>query len=527
MTRNHLALALTALFLVACNGRRERSSSSGTALAPGVAPSSSSTPSGPTSAVSASVGTGALPAPAVGPLALTSITPPSGDLALETPVTLVGDGFVAGVRVFLGGREASSVVVLDSQTLTCRSPALPSGVHDVVVQRDADAVILPLAFQAVLAGTPDVRMGVGGTRYTPAVVPEEGLVLQFLEPTGGSRLLVMRRGPTRDEYALLRVAADGQVLQRVSLAQPGYGSTAVFDNQGRVVTAILESRNVARLRRFLDDGSVDPAYGASLITFPGVGLSSTLYLRGVVDAQGRLHLAARQDAGTTSRMMVARFTATGALDPTFGAGGVYVHATGAADRVVFPSVTLDAQGRVMLASLYQTNAGLARTGIVRLRLDGTADPTFGQGGEVLLPAIDLVTLADGLQGRTLLLVRQSADVISVRRLTAAGAPDATFGAGGETLLAGFGADLALDPRSGAIAVSGLSQGLEAAWILDPAGPLRSAHLRPRVGPATFLPWPRGLQFDVWGRVVVASTLGPPRASNLVTTYEGSVQWWIR
>lgn len=64
---------------------------------------------------------------------LTSIAPTSGDDAGGTSVTLTGTQFRSGARVFFGLREATSVSVVSSTSITCVTPANSAGVYDVTV----------------------------------------------------------------------------------------------------------------------------------------------------------------------------------------------------------------------------------------------------------------------------------------------------------------------------------------------------------------------------------------------------------
>ena len=68
------------------------------------------------------------PAPTV-----SSITPTSGPTTGATPVTIMGTGFLAGATVSLGTTAATSVVVMNSTTITANTPAHAAGAVNVVV----------------------------------------------------------------------------------------------------------------------------------------------------------------------------------------------------------------------------------------------------------------------------------------------------------------------------------------------------------------------------------------------------------
>ncbi|MET8006308.1 IPT/TIG domain-containing protein [Nonomuraea glycinis] len=78
---------------------------------------------------------GCFPAPTV-----TSIVPATGPAAGNTLVTITGTGFSVGTTVTVGGDAATSVVVENETTLTCRTPAGEAGAENVVVTNDSAAV---------------------------------------------------------------------------------------------------------------------------------------------------------------------------------------------------------------------------------------------------------------------------------------------------------------------------------------------------------------------------------------------------
>jgi uncharacterized delta-60 repeat protein len=107
------------------------------------------------------------------------------------------------------------------------------------------------------------------------------------------------------------------------------------------------------------------------------------------DAQDRIYAAGFATQNGDSRMAVARYTTAGALDTSFGTGGiatVNVQEAGIAETV--RGVVLQADGKIILAG---TAEGIERTEEVpvatniniaaaRLNADGTADPSFGEAG---------------------------------------------------------------------------------------------------------------------------------------------------
>lgn len=71
------------------------------------------------------------PAPTIG-----SVSPASSPVAGGTPITISGTAFRSGVTVSIGGVAATQVVVVDSTTITCMTPALTLGTKSLVVTND-------------------------------------------------------------------------------------------------------------------------------------------------------------------------------------------------------------------------------------------------------------------------------------------------------------------------------------------------------------------------------------------------------
>lgn len=70
----------------------------------------------------------------VNPPTITNVNPATGSILGNTPVTVTGTNFVTGqTQVNFGGSAASSVVVQNSTTLTCNTPARPEGFANVQV----------------------------------------------------------------------------------------------------------------------------------------------------------------------------------------------------------------------------------------------------------------------------------------------------------------------------------------------------------------------------------------------------------
>lgn len=165
------------------------------------------------------------------------------------------------------------------------------------------------------------------------------------------------------------------------------------------------------------------------------GVSGFAVAHSVRSAAGFLTLGATVTAKGTQPTIV-RTTATGALDGTFGSGGVVrlpaMYASLGASRIA-PGPA----GTVVVALLVESNGTTAaKVRLSRLRANGTLDPTFGTGGTVTIPLASTQTRAvNGLSvmgdGRAVLALSGyaatgDASFLVVMRRRTNGAPDTTF-----------------------------------------------------------------------------------------------------
>ncbi|HTR53728.1 MAG TPA: hypothetical protein VMJ10_23705 [Kofleriaceae bacterium] len=124
--------------------------------------------------------------------------------------------------------------------------------------------------------------------------------------------------------------------------------------------------------RYTPDGHIDPSFGGGLVIAQLPNSTATTYAYGAALAPDGSVLVAGT-AGAQSELAIVRFTAAGALDATFGTGGVAL--AGAANGYA-TGVEVLADGRVLAAG----GAMPATVEIARLTSGGVLDPTFGTAG---------------------------------------------------------------------------------------------------------------------------------------------------
>ena len=158
----------------------------------------------------------------------------------------------------------------------------------------------------------------------------------------------------------------------------------VIDQEGRIVAggvARLGGRDVFALARYLPDGSLDGTFGSRGIALDPAG-SAYAQLGDIELGPDGTYLGTGQavDIGDRPRMVLARFTATGALDDTFGSGGI----TFAPPAYGYGLALGVAHDRPVAAGVAGTSddATTYRFGVFRTLADGSPDASFDADGYV-------------------------------------------------------------------------------------------------------------------------------------------------
>ena len=197
--------------------------------------------------------------------------------------------------------------------------------------------------------------------------------------------------------------------------------------------------------RLTPGGAPDPAFGSGgKVTIDFAGGDDTAYA--VAPAPDGTIIVAGQTSGGAggSQFAIARLTAGGSLDPSFGTGGeTTVDFGGTKDGATAALVT--STGQIVLTGFTDPGGAGDDFAATRLNADGSLDATFGNAGKttvdfggndsgeagVLTPAGQILISGD--------TSASGGGDFAAARLTAAGALDTSFGTGGKAVV-DFGGD---------------------------------------------------------------------------------------
>lgn len=201
-----------------------------------------------------------------------------------------------------------------------------------------------------------------------------------------------------------------------------------------------------------DAAALDPSFGqdgVARLALPESATASAV----AVQPDGRLVVAGNVgDNATATRFLVARFTADGMVDPTFGDGGVVQLSFLPHPWSSARAVAVQADGRIVVAGAAGNFSEWTgkRVAVARLMPDGTPDPSFGMDGRVVSQ------ISGGAGGvslgpdRKIVVAGQAileppglwpiASAALVMRLLPDGRPDPGFGLAGVSLIQVPGGD---------------------------------------------------------------------------------------
>jgi uncharacterized delta-60 repeat protein len=211
-------------------------------------------------------------------------------------------------------------------------------------------------------------------------------------------------------------------------------------------------------RCLMSAGALDPTFGAGGIVTTSLSQKTNDYgHRVAVQPDGKILVVGEVNNGG-SEYGLARYTANGSLDTSFGKGGsVVLGPSGAHVSNTFGffawDVALQPDGKIDVASYYNW-------AVLQFNANGSLDTTFGNKGQVNIPMSGFPPAgsysenrlaiqppaAGSTEGKIVVVgvVNLSAGLVGLARLNPGGSLDSTFGSGGTV-------ETTIDPGSGYMA----------------------------------------------------------------------------
>jgi uncharacterized delta-60 repeat protein len=208
----------------------------------------------------------------------------------------------------------------------------------------------------------------------------------------------------------------------------GYRSDLVLQPDGKIVVVSNTFPGNFWLARYNSDGSLDGTFGMS----GKVAIDFNLTRAVALQPDGKLVVAG---SSSGNQPVLCRYNSDGSLDSSFGAGGRM--ATGFTGQ----ALALQSDGRIAVAGFVSITPSYADFALARYTADGSLDMTFGTGGQVITafyPNYDYwsgAAYAVALQsdGKIVAAGGDLVDESGLRlaRYNSDGSLDTTFGIGGK------------------------------------------------------------------------------------------------
>ncbi|HEX7273417.1 MAG TPA: choice-of-anchor Q domain-containing protein [Casimicrobiaceae bacterium] len=299
---------------------------------------------------------------------------------------------------------------------------------------------VPFVAKFTAAGTPDASFGTNGVTVLNSL-PLFAAISGFAVDASGRGVIAGNTVPIPNQGVHTFVAR---------LTSAG-ALDATFGSGGVATFSISPVNDQGRSVAIQPDGKI--VVGGRTRPTPGV-LSSDLFL-------------------------VLRVDGTGALDPTFGTNGVATtRIAGTPGANIGRKLALQPDGKIVLVGnlLNLDGTAFAGCGIARFNGDGSIDAGFGNGGQVFEPRLDQGCFGVSLQpdGKTVIVGDASNADVSIAgflRLLLDGSPDPTFGNNGGVGISSYGvpAPVAVTPSGDlltTLAVQDPSDGVIKSYVVE-------------------------------------------------------------
>jgi len=166
-----------------------------------------------------------------------------------------------------------------------------------------------------------------------------------------------------------------------------WGYATAVQPDGRILAAgVTNSRGTYdfALARYLPDGMLDPSFGEGGVTITDFGKSWDWAYAIALQPSGQIIAAGVSDRSGSRDFALARYTADGQLDPTFGNNGLVLTPIRPLSTDIIHGLAVQPDGSILAAGVtYDDTVSLRPHGdfmLVRYTPQGELDPAFGVGG---------------------------------------------------------------------------------------------------------------------------------------------------
>jgi uncharacterized delta-60 repeat protein len=183
---------------------------------------------------------------------------------------------------------------------------------------------------------------------------------------GPGGIVVTPVGSNYDYASGMALQADGKILVAGQSSNGTNYDFAVVRYHGAAATGT--------------PGTLDSTFGTGGIVTTPIGSSDDFAYSVAVQGDGKIVLAGQSANGGNYDFALVRYRKDGSLDPAFGTGGIVTNPVGSGQDYA-SSVAVRGDGKILVAGSFE-NGNVFDFALVRYRNDGALDQSFGTGGIV-------------------------------------------------------------------------------------------------------------------------------------------------
>lgn len=239
-------------------------------------------------------------------------------------------------------------------------------------------------------GSYDQSFGNGGIAIFPMGGVQDNAWGSALQPDGK----ILLTGPTKSggnfEFGVARLNADGtldnsfgsggKVITPIT-GGDDFSWSVALQADGKILLGGRSSTPAFALARYNANGALDNSFGAGGLVTTSIGGAACRGRVVMVQPDGKILLGGNSALLGTEDFAVARYNVDGSLDQSFGVGGAVVLPVGSGEDVLWDLALEPGNGKIILGG-YGINPSSSNYdfALVRLKSNGLPDLSFGNNG---------------------------------------------------------------------------------------------------------------------------------------------------
>jgi uncharacterized delta-60 repeat protein len=238
-------------------------------------------------------------------------------------------------------------------------------------------------------GTLDSAFGKAGIVITSIRKGNDNASAIVIQPDGKIIVAGSSNSGSDDDFALVRYNSNGTVDPSfgengvvITALQSGNdrAQAAAIGAGGKIIVAGYSNTDIAVVR-YNPNGALDPSFGRGGMVINSLRSGEDQASAVCIQPDGKIVIAGSSDNGANFDFAMVRYDTSGNRDPGFGNDGVVITAVRQGDDKAF-AICIQADNKLVAAG--SSNDGLYNDfALIRYNVNGTPDKTFGKNGIVI------------------------------------------------------------------------------------------------------------------------------------------------